>query len=41
MEAEEINRFNPEHLSFFNINTETDLETAREVVRGDVSDDKC
>ena len=35
VETEEINRFDPEHLSFFNINTEADLETARELVRGD------
>ena len=30
---EEINRFDPKHLSFFNINTEADLETARELAR--------
>ena len=41
VEAMEINRFDPEHLSFFNVNTEADLETAREVARGDMSDDKC
>ncbi len=41
VEATEINRFDPKHLSFFNINTEADLETAREVARGDMSDDKC
>ncbi len=39
--ATEINRFDPGQLSFFNINTETDLETAREVAGGDMSDDKC
>jgi len=41
VEAEEINRFDPKHLSFFNINTEADLEMARELVRRDMSDDKC
>ncbi len=30
--ADEIERFDPEHLSFFNINTESDLETARTVL---------
>jgi molybdopterin-guanine dinucleotide biosynthesis protein A len=29
VEEEEIDRFDPEHLSFFNINTETDLKKAR------------
>ena len=29
IEKEEIERFDPEHLSFFNINTEADLEKAR------------
>jgi molybdopterin-guanine dinucleotide biosynthesis protein A len=29
IETEEINRFDPEHLSFLNINTENDLERAR------------
>ena len=33
VEAAEINRFDPEHRSFFNVNTGADLETAREVVR--------
>ena len=41
VEAEEIERFDPEHLSFFNINTEADLERARELDRGYVTDDKC
>ncbi len=40
-EAEEIDRFDPEHLSFFNINTEADLETARELARREKSHDKC
>ena len=29
VEEDEINRFDPEHLSFFNINTQADLEEAR------------
>ena len=32
LEAGEIERFDPEHLSFFNINTEADLERARQLV---------
>lgn len=31
VEAEEINRFDPDHLSFFNINTEADVQTATEI----------
>jgi len=34
VEAEEINRFDPEHLSFFNINTKEDLELAKRIARG-------
>jgi len=34
VEAEEIARFDPKHLSFFNINTEADLGIARELARG-------
>jgi len=41
VEAEEIERFDPKHLSFFNINTEADLGKARELAQGDISDDKC
>jgi molybdopterin-guanine dinucleotide biosynthesis protein A len=41
VEAEEINRFDPKHLSFFNINTQADLEMARELAAGDMSRDKC
>ena len=42
VEAEEINRFDPKHLSFFNINTEADLKTARELAKGgDIFHDKC
>ncbi len=33
--AEEIDRFDPGHLSFFNINTRADLERARELARGE------
>ncbi len=33
VEAGEIDRFDPEHLSFFNINTKADLEAARELVK--------
>lgn len=40
VEAEEIERFDPEHLSFFNINTDADLERARELARGNPNDDK-
>ena len=35
IEAEEIDRFDPKHLSFFNINTKEDLKTARTIARGD------
>ena len=42
LEAEEIDRFDPNHLSFFNINTEADLRLARELAgRGDSICDKC
>jgi len=41
VETMEINRFDPKHLSFFNINTEADLEMARELVTGDMSHDNC
>ncbi len=40
VEAEEINRFDPEHLSFFNVNTEDDLEKARKLVQKGDSHDK-
>jgi molybdopterin-guanine dinucleotide biosynthesis protein A len=33
VEAEEIDRFDPKRLSFFNINTEADLTRARELVK--------
>jgi molybdopterin-guanine dinucleotide biosynthesis protein A len=41
VEAEEIDRFDPKHLSFFNVNTEADLQIARELARGDRNVDKC
>lgn len=42
VEADEIDQFDPEHLSFFNVNTEADLETAAELSkREDITDDKC
>jgi molybdopterin-guanine dinucleotide biosynthesis protein A len=31
VEAEEVDRFDPGHLSFFNVNTEADLEKARQI----------
>ncbi len=34
IEAEEIERFDPEHLSFFNVNTKEDLERARRIAGG-------
>ncbi len=33
IEAEEIERFDPEHLSFFNINTKEDLRKAEEILK--------
>jgi len=39
VEADEINRFDPQHLSFFNINTKADLEMARKLDNEDY--DKC
>ena len=41
VEATEINRFDPEHLRFFNINTKADLQMARELLRRGISDDNC
>ncbi len=41
VEAEEIDRFDPKHLSFFNINTEADLETAKKLIKGNIINDKC
>ena len=33
LEAEEINRFDPNHLSFFNVNTEVELKRARKLAK--------
>ncbi len=33
VEEGELNQFDPEHLSFFNVNTETDLEVAKSIVK--------
>lgn len=41
IEAEEIDRFDPEHLSFFNINTKSDLERARKLAARINNNDKC
>jgi molybdenum cofactor guanylyltransferase len=34
VEAEEIDRFDPKHLSFFNINTQQDMERALKILEG-------
>jgi molybdopterin-guanine dinucleotide biosynthesis protein A len=34
VEAEEIERFDPQHLSFFNINTQADKERALKIIEG-------
>jgi len=39
LETDEIDRFDPQHLSFFNINTKADLEMARKLDNEDY--DKC
>ena len=36
IEAEEVDRFDPQHLSFFNINTKEDLERAKNISGGTV-----
>lgn len=42
IENAEIDRFDPDHISFFNINTEADLKLGRELARKkDVRSDKC
>ena len=40
VDAGEIDRFDPKHLSFFNINTEADLAMARQLLK-EISSDKC
>ena len=39
IEDDEVSRFDPKHLSFFNINTEADLETAQQLAK-EMSGDK-
>jgi molybdopterin-guanine dinucleotide biosynthesis protein A len=34
IEADEVDRFDPQHLSFFNINTQEELELARKIAAG-------
>jgi len=41
VEAQEIDRFDLKHLSLFNVNTESELEKARELARGNRSDVEC
>jgi molybdopterin-guanine dinucleotide biosynthesis protein A len=42
VDSDEIDRFDPEHLSLFNVNTVDGLEKARSLVeQGDITDDKC
>jgi len=36
VEAEEIDRFDPQHLSFFNINSEADMERAKKLARNEL-----
>ncbi len=35
VEADEVDRFDPQHLSFFNINTREELELAKKIAAGD------
>ena len=41
VEAQEIDRFDLKHLSLFNVNTESELEKARELARDSRSDVEC
>lgn len=41
VETEEIDQFDPKHLSFFNVNTEADLKTARALAKETQVYDKC
>ena len=41
VDVEEIDRFDPRHISFFNINTEADFGMARDMIKAGESDDKC
>lgn len=38
--ADEINRFDPRHLSFFNVDTEEDLQKAKELVKSEAIDNR-
>jgi len=40
VETDELDIYDPKHLSFFNINTEADLERAQQLVK-EISGDKC
>ncbi len=40
VETEDIDRFDPKHLSIFNVNTEADLRKARELAKGEMSNVK-
>jgi molybdopterin-guanine dinucleotide biosynthesis protein A len=37
---EEINRFDPRHLSFFNVDTEADLKKAKELIKTETKDSR-
>jgi molybdenum cofactor guanylyltransferase len=37
----EIEQFDSKHLSFFNINTETDLKAGRALLKGESKSDQC
>jgi molybdopterin-guanine dinucleotide biosynthesis protein A len=42
LDETEINKYDPEHISFFNVNTQTDLVAGRELARKeDINSDKC
>jgi molybdenum cofactor guanylyltransferase len=42
IDESEITKFDPEHISFFNINTESDLNAGKELARKeDIKGDKC
>jgi len=40
VEAEEIDMFDPKHWSFFNVNSEADLQEARRIAKGEMSNVK-
>lgn len=41
VETQEIEMFDPKHLSIFNVNSESDLAEARELAKRDINDVKC